>query len=186
LIAKQSLYKPAPPQSPSYVPRPSLCDPREKTECLAPSRTADHFHSASTLPIPLQRKTPRNLRGVFAKWAWADSNCRPHPYQGCALPTELQARAALLGTGQDYTRPHQARPTLHHPTPPPSRPTLTHSRVRASHLRPIQTDARSRATASRGFLRARFLRPRPRWLPSHLPPRLPIRPPSPESQPETA
>ena len=21
---------------------------------------------------------------------WADSNCRPHPYQGCALPTELQ------------------------------------------------------------------------------------------------
>ena len=21
---------------------------------------------------------------------WADSNCRPHPYQGCALPPELQ------------------------------------------------------------------------------------------------
>ena len=26
-----------------------------------------------------------------AFWScWADSNCRPHPYQGCALPTELQ------------------------------------------------------------------------------------------------
>ena len=25
---------------------------------------------------------------------WADSNCRPHPYQGCALPTELQQRMA--------------------------------------------------------------------------------------------
>ena len=25
-----------------------------------------------------------------AFWScWADSNCRPHPYQGCALPTEL-------------------------------------------------------------------------------------------------
>ena len=25
---------------------------------------------------------------------WADSNCRPHPYQGCALPTELQQQMA--------------------------------------------------------------------------------------------
>ena len=30
-----------------------------------------------------------------AFWScWADSNCRPHPYQGCALPTELQQRVA--------------------------------------------------------------------------------------------
>ena len=30
---------------------------------------------------------------------WADSNCRPHPYQGCALPTELQQQSTcpLLG-----------------------------------------------------------------------------------------
>ena len=29
--------------------------------------------------------------GFLAYWScWADSNCRPHPYQGCALPTELQ------------------------------------------------------------------------------------------------
>ena len=34
--------------------------------------------------------------GVFdAFWScWADSNCRPHPYQGCALPTELQQQMA--------------------------------------------------------------------------------------------
>ena len=25
------------------------------------------------------------------EWAWTDSNCRPHRYQRCALPTELQA-----------------------------------------------------------------------------------------------
>ena len=30
-----------------------------------------------------------------AIWScWADSNCRPHPYQGCALPTELQQQVA--------------------------------------------------------------------------------------------
>jgi hypothetical protein len=23
--------------------------------------------------------------GPFDWWVWADSNCRPHPYQGCAL-----------------------------------------------------------------------------------------------------
>ena len=29
--------------------------------------------------------------GTRIFWScWADSNCRPHPYQGCALPTELQ------------------------------------------------------------------------------------------------
>ena len=27
-------------------------------------------------------------------WAWVESNYRPHPYQGCALATELQARTA--------------------------------------------------------------------------------------------
>ena len=40
-------------------------------------------------------KKPRNLTisGLF--WScWADSNCRPHPYQGCALPTELQQQMA--------------------------------------------------------------------------------------------
>jgi hypothetical protein len=30
--------------------------------------------------------------GRLEKWARADSNCRPHPYQGCALPTELLAQ----------------------------------------------------------------------------------------------
>ena len=35
----------------------------------------------------------RSFRCFF--WScWADSNCRPHPYQGCALPTELQQRVA--------------------------------------------------------------------------------------------
>ena len=33
------------------------------------------------------------FQGFF--WScWADSNCRPHPYQGCALPTELQQHMA--------------------------------------------------------------------------------------------
>ena len=36
------------------------------------------------------KKAPKTE--VFdAFWScWADSNRRPHPYQGCALPTELQ------------------------------------------------------------------------------------------------
>ena len=40
------------------------------------------------------KKAPKTE--VFdAFWScWADSNCRPHPYQGCALPTELQQRVA--------------------------------------------------------------------------------------------
>ena len=33
----------------------------------------------------------RYPNGYLLFWScWADSNCRPHPYQGCALPTELQ------------------------------------------------------------------------------------------------
>ena len=38
--------------------------------------------------------------GRLLFWScWADSNCRPHPYQGCALPTELQQQSTcpLLG-----------------------------------------------------------------------------------------
>ena len=40
------------------------------------------------------KKTPKTE--VFdAFWScWADSNRRPHPYQGCALPTELQQHMA--------------------------------------------------------------------------------------------
>ena len=40
------------------------------------------------------KKAPKTE--VFdAFWScWADSNCRPHPYQGCALPTELQQQMA--------------------------------------------------------------------------------------------
>ena len=40
------------------------------------------------------KKTPKTK--VFdAFWScWADSNRRPHPYQGCALPTELQQHMA--------------------------------------------------------------------------------------------
>jgi hypothetical protein len=32
------------------------------------------------------------LTSLFVWWAWVESNYRPHPYQGCALPAELQAR----------------------------------------------------------------------------------------------
>ena len=39
-----------------------------------------------------KKKKPQNRCGfkVFLWSCWADSNRRPHPYQGCALPTELQ------------------------------------------------------------------------------------------------
>ena len=39
--------------------------------------------------------TDNQLKSRLISWScWADSNCRPHPYQGCALPTELQQRVA--------------------------------------------------------------------------------------------
>ena len=40
-------------------------------------------------------KTRYPLRDNGFQWScWADLNRRPHPYQGCALPTELQQRMA--------------------------------------------------------------------------------------------
>ena len=45
--------------------------------------------------ISKKEKTSKPLRFQGFLWScWADSNCRPHPYQGCALPTELQQRVA--------------------------------------------------------------------------------------------
>ena len=42
-----------------------------------------------------QKKTPETVGFQVLFWScWADSNRRPHPYQGCALPTELQQRVA--------------------------------------------------------------------------------------------
>ena len=45
--------------------------------------------------ISKKEKTSKPLWFQGFLWScWADSNCRPHPYQGCALPTELQQRVA--------------------------------------------------------------------------------------------
>ncbi len=45
--------------------------------------------------ISKKEKTSKPLRFQGFLWScWADSNCRPHPYQGCALPTELQQQMA--------------------------------------------------------------------------------------------
>ncbi len=42
-----------------------------------------------------QKKTPEIRRFQVYFWScWADLNRRPHPYQGCALPTELQQQMA--------------------------------------------------------------------------------------------
>ena len=41
--------------------------------------------------LPKIVKTRYPLQDNGFSWScWADSNRRPHPYQGCALPTELQ------------------------------------------------------------------------------------------------
>ena len=45
--------------------------------------------------ISKKEKTSKPLWFQGFLWScWADSNCRPHPYQGCALPTELQQQMA--------------------------------------------------------------------------------------------
>ena len=59
------------------------------------------FYAPSLLPAggraarirARQMQKRRYPNGYLRFWScWADSNCRPHPYQGCALPTELQQR----------------------------------------------------------------------------------------------
>jgi hypothetical protein len=43
----------------------------------------------------IQGKKKKALIFKAFSWScWADSNRRPHPYQGCALPTELQQHMA--------------------------------------------------------------------------------------------
>jgi hypothetical protein len=56
------------------------------SECLGGAkrdRTADLLRARQALSQlsygPDKTFTPHNW------WVWADSNCRPHPYQGCAL-----------------------------------------------------------------------------------------------------
>ena len=44
--------------------------------------------------VPIRNKLPRRKARELVWSCWADSNCRPHPYQGCALPTELQQQMA--------------------------------------------------------------------------------------------
>ena len=49
-------------------------------------------HTIFSVFAPKKHRKPK-FSMLF--WScWADSNCRPHPYQGCALPTELQQRVA--------------------------------------------------------------------------------------------
>ena len=53
------------------------------------------LESAVCQQISKKLKTPESQRIQGFQWScWADSNRRPHPYQGCALPTELQQRVA--------------------------------------------------------------------------------------------
>ena len=53
------------------------------------------LESAVFQQISKKLKTPESVGIQGFQWScWADSNRRPHPYQGCALPTELQQRVA--------------------------------------------------------------------------------------------
>ena len=53
------------------------------------------LESAVCQQISKKLKTPESFGIQGFQWScWADSNRRPHPYQGCALPTELQQRVA--------------------------------------------------------------------------------------------
>ena len=42
------------------------------------------------------------LTSLVSWWAWVESNYRPHPYQGCALPAELQARGIERRSDREY------------------------------------------------------------------------------------
>ncbi len=57
--------------------------------CRPPMWPADMIRIC---PEKEKHRRPYGL-AVFFWSCWADSNCRPHPYQGCALPTELQQQS---------------------------------------------------------------------------------------------
>ena len=53
------------------------------------------LHFAPHLKVRFYSKKAPKTEVFDAFWScWADSNRRPHPYQGCALPTELQQHMA--------------------------------------------------------------------------------------------
>ena len=64
--------------------------------CTTFSRMFSRTHKSGYLRATSKKeKASKPLRFQDFQWScWADSNCRPHPYQGCALPTELQQRVA--------------------------------------------------------------------------------------------
>ena len=83
--------------SKQYVKNPNgeLTLSRPKTETSVrkgsiPQEAVDpHFDPHLKLYF-CDKKAPKT-EAFDALWScWADSNRRPHPYQGCALPTELQ------------------------------------------------------------------------------------------------
>jgi hypothetical protein len=52
-------------------------------------------HFDPHLKVRFSNKKAPKTEVFDAFWScWADSNRRPHPYQGCALPTELQQHMA--------------------------------------------------------------------------------------------
>src|SRR5690606_8924377 len=57
------------------------------------------------LPIELRASGSR-VRPVTASWPGAESNCRHHDFQSCALPTELPGRSAHLSC-HSASRSHQ-------------------------------------------------------------------------------
>ena len=83
--------------SKQYVKNPNgeltLSRPKTETsvrkESIPQEAVAPHFDPHLKVRF-CNKKAPKTE--VFdAFWScWADSNRRPHPYQGCALPTELQ------------------------------------------------------------------------------------------------
>ena len=63
------------------------------------------YGHGSAVRIPRQKQNDLRPKGHRSFWScWADSNCRPHPYQGCALPTELQQHTCpRMGASQVAT-----------------------------------------------------------------------------------
>ena len=53
-----------------------------------------HTMTHIELPQKCNKKVPFSGENRTFWSCWADSNRRPHPYQGCALPTELQQHMA--------------------------------------------------------------------------------------------
>ena len=64
-----------------------------------PRSSPIHLGTIGGRAAPLSRPLPQRMLGRRS-WLPTESNCSPHPFQGCALPAELESQMTAKGLGR--------------------------------------------------------------------------------------